>query len=250
MQKKYYQDLKVFIFILVGALLTYAIGLNTNSVFAAALIGIIFSIIFPTYAIQAYVGAFIGMSSVEILPSLLFLTGASIISGFIWLAFSKKLPSFGGKAGFIAFLGVLIINLPLIIEKELNVPIQIEIELILGVIITAIVATRATFYLREKLKDKIKSDAILGSAIVGFLFGLTRIFFPQTVIFSEVAFASSFAGMTSFKFVRKKSYKLLIGLIVGIIFLLSTSFFQGFGGKLGTIAFISLIIFFLLKSRK
>ena len=73
MQKKYYQDLKVFIFILVGALLTYAIGLNTNSVFAAALIGIIFSIIFPTYAIQAYVGAFIGMSSVEILPSLLFL---------------------------------------------------------------------------------------------------------------------------------------------------------------------------------
>ena len=250
MKNKYYQDLKVFIFILVGALLTYAIGINTNSVFAAALIGIIFSIIFPKYATPTYVGAFIGMSSVEILPSLLFLTGASIISGFIWLAFSKKLPKFGGKAGFIAFLGVLIINIPLIFEKQLNVPVHIEMEMILAVIFVAIIATKATFHIRDKLKDKIKSDAVLGSAIVGFLFGVTRIFFPQTAIFSEVAFASSFAGMTSFNLVKKKSYKILIGLIVGLVFLISTSFFQGFGGKLGTIAFISLIIFFILKSRK
>lgn len=250
MKNKYHQDLKVFIFILVGALLTYAIGINTNSVFAAALVGIIFSLIFPKYAIQAYIGAFIGMSSVEILPSLLFLTGASIISSLIWIAFSKKLPGFGGKAGFIAFLGVLIINLPLIHEKELAIPINIEIEMILGVIFIAIISIKATFYLRKKFKDKIKNDAVLGSAIVGLLFGLTRIFFPQTAIFSEVAFASSFAGMTSFNLIRKKSYKLLVGFIVGLVFLISSSFFQGFGGKLGTIAFISIIIFFLLKYKK
>ncbi|MCD6226413.1 MAG: hypothetical protein J7J93_01290 [Candidatus Aenigmarchaeota archaeon] len=250
MKKIFYQNLKIFIFMLLGAVLTYLIGINTNAIFAAALIGIIFGLIFPKYAIQAYIGAFIGMSSVEILPSLLFLTGACIVSSLIWIIFSKKLPNFGGKAGFIAFLGVLIINLPLIHEKELAIPINIEIEMILGVIFTAIISIKATFYLRKKFKDKIKSDAVLGSAVVGLLFGLTRIFFPQTTIFSEVAFASSFAGMTSFKFVRKKSYKLLIGLIVGIIFLFSSSFFQGFGGKLGTIAFISIIIFFLLKSKK
>jgi len=236
------------LFLISGALITYSIGMETNPVFAASLVGLIFGLLFPSYSAPAYCGAFIGMSSVEILPSGLLVLLASLVSGFVWVHFSKQIPAFGGKAGFIAFLGVLAINLPMIWEVEPSLPLELEVEMILGVIVTAVIATSATFLVREKIRERFKSDAVIGSALVGFPLGFLRLFFPGVSIYSEVAFASSFAGMTSFKFVRKPLYYLLIGLVVGVVFLLSTPFFRGFGGKLGTIAFLSVMLFLSLKS--
>lgn len=236
-----------------AALISYFISIRINSVFGASLVGLFFGLLFPKYSMPAYCGAFIGMASIEILPSYLYIISASFVSGLVRLLILKKIPNIGdvgGKAGFIAFLGVFIINLPLIFEKEIYRQTLVEMKLIVPIIVVPILSTVATFYLREIIRGGIKSDAVVGSAILGLLFGLVQIFVPQTSIFSEVAFASSFAGMTSFEFVKKRWSKTVLGLIVGIVFLVSIPYFQGFGGKLGTISFLSSLTFLSLRKNK
>lgn len=54
-----------------------------------------------------------------------------------------------------------------------------------------------------------------------------------------VIYAGSFAGMCSPKYLSSPSSILIISLFGSCIYLVSKSHFKGFGGKLGTIAFLS-----------
>ena len=187
-------------------------------------------------------GAFVGMSSSLVMPSILFITGASIVSSLVWILFTEKIPSFGGKAGFTAFLGVLIVSLFDFWNQDFYNANTITSETVIVIVFVAMIATIATFAVRSRIKKR-KGEAVIGSAVVGIVPGFFRMFFPGIATLSEVAFASSFAGMTDFKLLKENYYPILIGLIVGVVFFLSTPYFQGFGGKLGTIAFISVIVF-------
>jgi len=245
-----------FLALLAGALIAHFVGLETNFVFSAAVVGIIFGLLLPKYSIPAYCGSFVGMSSLEILPSGLFLIGAAVIAALIKIFLGPKIPKVGGKAGFIAFLSILIINLPFLLDKEIYKISSLEISTIFAVILVAIIGVNATFCvrkrlkIREKTKGLAKGNAVVGSAIIGLIAGVIRILFPQFAVLSEAIFAASFAGMSSFHIVKRRFAKSLVGLISGMVFLVATPFFQGFGGKLGTIAFVAMMIYLGLRKNK
>ncbi len=225
--------------ILMGAVLCYFLGQLTNPVFSASIIGLIAGIFFHSLSIPLYIGAFVGMSSELIMPNIFFLVEASLISSFLWAILMKKIPSWGGKAGFTAFLGVLTTVVINGWEHE-QVTKSLNPEIIFLLILTSMFATIMTFEIRKKIREQ--GNAVIGSATIGFSFGAFSLLFPETTIFSEVAFAASFAGMTDLKHIQEQWHTLIVGFVVGVVFLLLTSSFSGFGGKLGTIAFISVLL--------
>ena len=252
-KKKLLDALYTFLTLTGGALVAHYLGLQTNFVFSAALAGLIFAYATPKYVIPAYCGAFVGMASPEIIPNLQLLLAAVLAATLIKLIIGPFIPKVGGKAGFMAFLGIVVIYI-FAPEKNLHNTGYISAELGLGLAATSVIATMTTFKIRRYLKDNTndtpKINAAVGSAIVGLLAGIPYIFFPGIALFAQVAFAASFAGMSSFNPFRKKYSIPALGLIVGLVFIAVFPYFQGFGGKLGTTAFISMMIYLTLKRLK
>lgn len=85
---------------------------------------------------------------------------------------------------------------------------------------------------------------VVASCIVGLLGAMTGHFLelPQLSI---VIFAGSFVGMTSTA-IGSIPLILLAGALTGLFFKLSSNIFVGFGGRLGTIAFLSTVLSFYL----
>lgn len=95
----------------------------------------------------------------------------------------------------------------------------------------------------------LNKGGVLGSAIITLLSG---IIFPHFVpglgpTLASVATSASYAGMISKKNVPNLWEMVFVGCFVGIIFILSSSAYVGFGGKLGTIGAISCFAWLGLK---
>ena len=85
-----------------------------------------------------------------------------------------------------------------------------------------------TFYLSINLS----LGAVIASSLIGIL---AHVFFPDVDV---PAFCGSFVGMTSNLLFFSYQDVILASAIAGIAYILTTKVFAGFGGKLGTIAFI------------
>jgi hypothetical protein len=94
-----------------------------------------------------------------------------------------------------------------------------------------------TFFLQ-----KMGLSVVVSSSLVG-LTGALIAHFAGVPHLAAVIFAGSFAGMTG---TSVGSYPLIIlaGLLVGVFYLISLKIFAGFGGRLGTIAFVSSVTAF------
>ncbi|MCX2742752.1 hypothetical protein OO013_02680 [Mangrovivirga sp. M17] len=106
-------------------------------------------------------------------------------------------------------------------------------------IIAGIIGSTVTYSLQ-----KAGLNAILSSAIVGLFAG----FLGQYTSHSNVAaalFCGSFVGMTSINLMPIMAVAIAGG-TSGFIYYYTQSLFKGFGGKLGTIAFISVGFTFIL----
>ena len=116
-------------------------------------------------------------------------------------------------------------------------------ETILLIIASALGAL-ATFLLH-----KYGISVVVASCIIGLL-GAGLNYFIKSPHLALVIFAGSFVGMTSTA-VGSISLVLLAGALAGLIYKYSLHIFAGFGGRLGTIAFISTVIsYFFLKILK
>jgi len=98
-----------------------------------------------------------------------------------------------------------------------------------------------TFYLARI------TGAVLASGMVGFTAFLLgklnkRLLFAQFPIF-----CGSFVGMTSPVFFTGSLELLLASIIAAILYIYVKNHFIGFGGKLGSIAFVAVLIIILLK---
>ncbi|MCW1296673.1 MAG: hypothetical protein OH319_03245 [Candidatus Parvarchaeota archaeon] len=238
-KKHFYNFLSIFL----AAVFTFYLSSFTNAVLAASFFGIVFAVLFKKYAKVAYCGCFIGMSSYLILESIYFIFLASMLATILLHLFKGKLE-YGGKLGLIAFLSVLIIELPDIYRAEYNiVATDIEMNLLLSILVifVAIVSLELTWILRNILKLGFpESESVLASAFTGLIFGLCAFLVPEIKSMGEVAYAASFAGMSKPKLIRR--YMLLIALLTGALYFITVPIFRGFGGKLGAIAFLSVII--------
>ncbi len=110
-----------------------------------------------------------------------------------------------------------------------------QIYLIIGSVSGAVI----TF-----LMHKHGFGVVAASCIVGLL-GCLIENLVQIPHLALVVFAGSFVGMTSTS-VADVSIIILAGLITGLVYIFSLNVFDGFGGRLGTIAFISTVIAFYI----
>lgn len=102
---------------ILGAVLTYGIQhqFKASAVFASALISFLFAIIMIylvknhiEYTVIFFSASFIGMSSKERLPNLLFVLISGLILGLIYFIFTKYFHRLGGKLGLMAMMSVVI----------------------------------------------------------------------------------------------------------------------------------------------
>lgn len=106
----------------------------------------------------------------------------------------------------------------------------------------------ATFYLNNKLQ----LGGVMASAVISIVTALFFKVLPEvfsvflTTNIPIVAMGGSFIGMASFRIVSKYWIIGISGLFFSIIYLVTGSFFEGFGGSLGTTAAISLAAVYAL----
>jgi hypothetical protein len=221
--------------VVAGALLTLLLSVDVGlgAVTASALVGLIAALVVPDYAVPAYCGSFVGMTSIQLLFSYEELAIAAVIAAVIYVLSACTFAGIGGKLGTIAFAGTMttawILGRPFIAAP---MPDMRTAMLIVGY---AVMAAVLTFWVNVKLGH----GAVMASAVVGLIGGLVL---PQVYLeiggtLAVVVFCASFAGMSSGERFPRGVMMWIVGLVTGLIFVYSTPLGGGAGGKLGTIAF-------------
>lgn len=111
------------------------------------------------------------------------------------------------------------------------------------IVFTSVIAAMLTFYVNHNLKQ----GPVRSSALLSLLVALPFYFFPNLVTADlakniPVAFiGGSFIGMVSKKIVDSYFKLAISGLVFAVIYLNTSSFFNGYGGALGASAGISLL---------
>lgn len=106
------------------------------------------------------------------------------------------------------------------------------------------------------LNNHLKLGGVMASAGISVLAGLFFHLFPDLLnpfLSSNlplVIMGASFIGMASQKVVPYFRIISIAGILFSIIYLITGSFFEGFGGSLGTTAAISLFATYVLKRKK
>ncbi len=221
--------------VVVGALFTLLLSVDVGlgAVTASALVAVIAALVVPDYAVPAYCGSFVGMTSIQLLFSYEELAIAAVIAAVIYVLSACTFPGIGGKLGTIAFAGTmitaLILGRPFVTTP---MPDMTTVVLIIGY---AVMAAVLTFWVNVKLGH----GAVMASAVVGLIGGLVL---PQVYpeiggTLAVVVFCASFAGMSSGERFPRGVMMWVVGLATGLIFVYSIPLAGGAGGKLGTIAF-------------
>lgn len=101
-------------------------------------------------------------------------------------------------------------------------------------------------FVLQKYQDM---PSFLASALVGFIgsFVPSSTFYDSKRLVASV-YCGSFASMCSLSYFSSLIDVFLLSFITGSYFLLLGNYFRGFGGKLGSIGFISSLSFILLKA--
>ncbi len=104
-------------------------------------------------------------------------------------------------------------------------------------------------YCCSLLQTEYAFSSVLAAATVGFIgsfYHFSRWVEKQGI--HAVIYAGAFAGMCSQEYLSSAQYVLLVSFIGAALYLITLPHFKGFGGKLGTIAFISTLFLVAIKS--
>jgi hypothetical protein len=235
----------VFIYVVLGGIATFFIAnqLNLNAVLVSGFVGLVASITFKKYQIPIYCGSFAGMASILIFDHMGWMFLSSIFTGLLFVASQEVFKGFGGKLGATAFLGTFVTAL---ITKNyqdtyLQMEIYIQWEVIIYFILGAVVTNR--------LHLITKKSTVFTSGMLGVLAGIVLpiVYQENGLSLAAALFSGTFLGMTKIERFEKTRYFLLASIVGGIIFIYSQPYFNGLGGKLGSIAFISSMAMTSLK---
>jgi hypothetical protein len=225
--------------VLGGALISYRLSVDVGlgAVTAAALVALVAALVVPDYAVSMYCGSFVGMTSARLLISHWDVAIAGGVAAVLYVLTSCAYPGFGGKLGTIAFTGSVFTGLGL--DREFLITEIPEQPVILLIIVCAVVATAITYWLNVVLGH----GPVMASGIVGIAAGLILpAVYPEIGgTLAVMAMCASFAGMSSRAHFPRWTMMLGVGLITGLIFVNSMPLLGGAGGKLGTIAFGSVL---------
>jgi hypothetical protein len=228
-----------FISVVLGALVTYflSIDLSLGSVVAASLVAVVCALFFPAYGAPVYCGAFVGMASKAYLTNYPSVLLAGTIAGIVYMLNEGNFRGFGGKLGTIAFTGCILGGLILGADfSSSSLPGLTDGFLI---IVFSVIAAVLTFYINEWLKK----GPVMASGIVSLVFGLAlpHLYPGMGNILALVIICASFAGMASRERFRTLTPMAFAGIVCGLGYIFSMPYLGGPGGKLGTIAFGSVL---------
>ncbi|MDI6862570.1 MAG: hypothetical protein QMC97_04220 [Pseudothermotoga sp.] len=233
------KDLLILLDVIAGALFTFTLSVTfgLGPIVAAGLVGVIAAAFFRRHEVPIYCGAFVGMVSADLLPSHWHVLLASSIAGFVFLISKFALNGFGGKLGTIALVGctaaALLTDRTFIVGSVpgWDVGVHLLLHSVLGVLFTYV------------LNVRFSRSPVMSSGIVGLAGGLLLpILHPEFgSMLASMVICASFAGMSKKERMPNQLYAVLSGLLCGLVFMYSVPHFGGAGGKLGTIAFASVI---------
>jgi hypothetical protein len=97
--------------------------------------------------------------------------------------------------------------------------------------------------LSQIINLRLKKGAVLGSAIVGLIGAilLPTVHAEISAVLATIVICASFAGMSTYGRVPNEGYMAIAGFFIGVVFIFAQPYLGGGGGKLGTIAFGSVI---------
>ena len=225
--------------VLIGGLGAYTLAhdVGLGPVVAASLVGIVAHLVVPNLSAAVYTGAFVGMTSDLLLLTHTEVLLASLASGVVYYLTKPLFPGVGGKLGTIALIGTTLMSLSL--QRIFLVAPLPDFQTSLEILIIALIATPLTFYLSAAHGN----GPVLASSVVGMISGLVlHVIYPEMgTNLAVVAICASFAGMSSRERLPNFGMVMLVALFTGVVFIFSTPHLGGAGGKLGTIAFGSVL---------
>lgn len=235
----------IFTAVVLGGVVTFFIAtqLQLNAVLVSGFVGLLGSIFIKKYEIPIYTGSFAGMASILIFDNLGWMFISSVFTGLLFISSQEVFNGFGGKLGATAFFGTFVTAIlaksyqDTYLQMEILVQWEIIIFFILGAVVT------------NQLHLITKKSTVFTSGILGVLAGIfLPIIYPDNGLnLAAALFSGAFLGMTKVERFEKSIYFLFASIIGGIIFIYSQPYFNGLGGKLGSIAFVSSMAMTSLK---
>jgi len=222
-----------------AGIVTYGMShdLGLGPVISASVIALLAHMISPKYSVSAYCGSFVGMTSELLLSNYQEVALASFIAGIVFFLTSDTFNGFGGKLGTIALLSTAITCHSL--NRDFLTLSIADSRTNIWIILVATFAAAITYYFNVHQKQ----GPVLASAVVGIVGAMILPpLFPEignTLV--VVAICASFTGMTSKERCGVFYNIFITGVLTGILFVYSTPQLAGAGGKLGTIAFGSIL---------
>ncbi|MFW5794939.1 MAG: hypothetical protein ACOCV1_05605 [Bacillota bacterium] len=221
--------------VIAGVLSTYFLVeyLNIPVIIASAFVGIIGHAFFREFEAAIYMGSFAGMIS----PFLFNYFDVLILAFFaaFYFIFTKRiLKGYGGKLGTTAFLAS--ISTSLILQKSFNLFIVNNNFILL--LIVAIFGVLSTYIVQHKLNQ----TAVIASAFTSFIFAGILFILEINTAYAAIFFTASFVGMANRKILPNLFTAFIAALIQTVIFYLFAPVLNGAGGKMGMMAFVSVLI--------
>lgn len=231
----YYKDI---FFSIAGGLFTYILNiyLLQGPVISASLTGIIGSSFFPKYSVPMYAGAVAGMISPAVNHNPVYMLMVLILTGTMYAFLKNTYSGVGGKLGASSFSAWFIFYYIFNINL-LNNPYEEENFLIL--LIIPLIGLFSTFILQHYFKREIVASSSVISLLGALIFPV--IFKNSSQNFSAVLMAATFAGMSSKDRIKNIYEIFIIAVFISVSFIYSYTHFGGSGGKLGALAFGSVL---------
>ncbi len=241
------EDLLDFLAVAAGAVLTFimSVELGTGVVIASAAVGLAGSILFKRQAPAIFCGSFAGMSSPALLSLVPGMLIAALLAGLLYVAVKGSFAGIGGKLGTTAYAGCLIAAVMLSC-RPLVLPVP---GWDIGWIIMLYAAAGAS--VTYSLNHRMQVGPVTASAAVGLAAGILLPLIHGEVygeLFALMVFCASFAGMAGRKQAGHTAFMVIAGGICGLLFIYSMPYLGGAGGKLGTIAFASVLFIRALRT--
>ncbi len=220
--------------ILGGTILTIAIVVETglSPVVSAAIVGIVAAVLWPSYAVPAYCGAFVGMTSPELFVTYWHAAFAGVVATVVFVVAQPVFHGLGGKLGTTAFVGatVTVFATAGTFQSDPLPP----FEVLISAVAVAVVGAVVTFALHTRFG----TTSVFASGVVGVAGGvLLPVLAGHGELLAATVFSASFAGMADPKRIPDERWMALTGVFVGVVVVYTMPYLGGSGGKLGTIAF-------------
>ncbi len=230
-------SLILFGMVAMGAYAAYGLNIMLDSaVLGTGIIGVAAAFLVKPYQVPIYCGAFVGMSSPELFGFWQFSLATVVASGIFVLA-KDIFNGYGGKLGTIALSGALVSTV-LLRGVFLDGSSYGMVEQLL-IMMFSVFAAVVTY----SVSIRFKTGPVFASGILGVLFGvLLPLIFPENgYTYAVVVIGASFVGMSGTNRFKDELPMFMAGVLFGLIFIFSAPYFGGAGGKLGTIAFMSVL---------